>query len=141
MSRVYLVLPHEDLSDGFFFARKCCLTIFARGDCPLNMNFSLANVLDLSAPQERGMAARAATEWMEVATKVTCFVDRGIDKDMRDELERAKLRKLPIEFWRLAGGRPAVEGLHLQDIPHSPDACALCQGPIRWAEIQTEKKI
>lgn len=138
MSRVYLVLPHEDLQDGFFFARKCVLQCFARGETPLNVNFMYGNVLDLSAIQEAEMADRAAAEWMGVSTKVVCYTDRDVDLKMNAELLRARTRKLPIEFRRLLGGRPSSEGMHFRGIHHSPEDCALCLGPQRVEELKKE---
>jgi hypothetical protein len=141
LSRVYLVLPHEDLQDGFYFARKCVLQCFARGDSALNVNYAFGNVLDFNSEQERTMAARAALEWMEATERVVCYIDRGVDTEMKGELERARTRGIPIEFRRLAGGRPGTESLHFQGIPHNGVDCAICLGPERVAAARASNDL
>ena len=140
MSRVYLVLPREEIGDGFFFARKCCLQCFSRGETPLNLNFAYGAVLDMNSEQEVAMMQRAAVEWMEVSTRVVCYIDRSIDNEMKLELERARNRGLPIDFRRLAGGRPTTENLHFMGVPHSENDCALCLGPKRMAALTNEER-
>jgi hypothetical protein len=138
LSRVYLVLPHEDLQDGFVFARKCFLQCFARGELPLNLNFAYGNVLDMKSTHEVAMVDRAIVEWMELCPRVICYTDRDVNLRMNLELEWAKLRKLPIEFRRLVGGRPSSEGMHFRGIHHSPEDCTVCLGPQRMEELKRD---
>jgi hypothetical protein len=134
---VFLVLPDVSVDPGYIFARKCVLQCFARGEAPLFMGLSYDGVLDLTDEREQNMAALASTVWMQFA-KVVCYTDLRISPKMLAVLDFAKRSKLPIEFRRLAGGRPSSEGLHFQGIPHSEENCALCLGPRRWAELQAE---
>jgi hypothetical protein len=136
--RVYLVLPRENSEDGFAFARRCVLACFSRGEAALNLDFAYASVLDTQTPQERDMADVAAASWVVVATKAVCYTDRGITPEMIETLAGVKQLELPIDFRRLAGGRPGAEALHFQGIPHNESDCALCLGPKRVEELRQE---
>jgi hypothetical protein len=134
---VFLILPEERFNDGVAFARACMLQCFSRGEAPFAYA-AYAQVLDLDFPQEREMALRACVEWLGRATKAICYVDRGVTVEMRSWLDRALRRELPIEFRRLAGGRPSSETMHFQGIAHSHDDCAICLGPERVAELKRD---
>jgi hypothetical protein len=135
LSAVFLILPEERFNYGVAFARACMLQCFSRGESPFAYA-AYAQVLDLDSFQEREMALRASLIWLERSTKVICYTDRGVTPEMREWLERAVRRELPVEFRRLAGGRPSSEAMHFQGIAHSAKDCAICQGPQRVAELK-----
>lgn len=136
--RVYLVLPRESSADGFVFARRCVLACFSRGEAALNLDFAYASVIDTQSPQEREMADVAAASWAAAAIKTICYTDRGVTPEMIETLGFVRRLGLPIDFRRLAGGRPGAEALHFQGIPHNESDCAVCLGPKRVAELRKE---
>ena len=127
---VFLVLPDDAL-----FARQAMLSCFARGESPLALRIVFASVLDTKDERERQMADRAADAWMNRATKVICFTDRGITPLMISDLKIAVRNRLDVEFRRVdLTPAPLLERLHQLGVPHSPSECALCQEPFRQAQ-------
>lgn len=136
---VFLVTPQEELKDGFRFLRACVLKCFAGGDFPLSVMGSYGLSLDLTDVRELAMARASADWWMTQANAVHCFIDNGIDVEMRSTLEKAKRLKLPIKFRRVVGAAPGNESMHFAGIAHDEKDCAICLGPQRVAELKAER--
>jgi hypothetical protein len=135
MTPIFLILPRNEP----LYLRRVVLQCFARGEAPFCAMESYGLALTLQEKQERDMAVQASVAWLELVPGVVCYVDMGVTREMKDDLERAKRRGKQISFRRLVGG-VTVEAFHFQGVAHDEDQCAICRGPKLLAELTEEQR-
>jgi hypothetical protein len=108
MPRVFLCSPYAGavhINTGF--ARCCMADCLRRGEAPVapHLLYTQPFVLDDDKPEERERGMAAGMRFLAVCDLVVVYVDRGVSKGMKREIQEAMRMATPVE-WRKLSRRP-----------------------------------
>jgi hypothetical protein len=138
MKPVFLISPFAgEIEANIIYGRRCMADCFARGEAAFagHLLYTQPGVLRDEDPKERAMGIAAGHVWMELCDTAVVYLDRGLSKGMRADIERflainssiniALFEGTAIEFRFLATSARVDEAwLHQNNVPHPK--CGLC---------------
>jgi hypothetical protein len=140
MKPVFLISPFagDDLEEeaNVNYGRKCMADCFARGEAPFagHLLYTQPGVLNDKDAKERAMGIAAGHVWMNHCEVAVVYIDRGVSKGMRIDIERFIEASDSMEFRFLGSPSQVSESwLHMNNVPH-PE-CGLC---VRFSNLKGE---
>lgn len=106
MRRVILESPYAgDIKTNMKYLRTAMRDCLLRGETPFASHalYTQEGVLRDTIPEERELGMTAGWDWLDGAQAVVVYTDLGISDGMRDGIDRAKMKELPIEFRKIKG--------------------------------------
>ena len=96
-----------DVARNLRYARAALRDSLLRGESPLASHclYTQPGVLDDTLPDERRRGIAAGHAWMEKADFVAVYSDLGISRGMRQGIDEAEARKVPV-IYRTIGWLP-----------------------------------
>lgn len=144
MKRVFLISPYSgDVEANVAYARRCMkyLLTVGEGFSVFAGHLLYTQVLDDNVPAERDAGMRAAYAWLAESQLAYVFLDRGVSRGMRADVDAAQRLAVPIVYRFLdmewtsvnpgpplchSDQQPSGDWLHIQGLPHADYACATC---------------
>ena len=130
MKRVYLISPYSgDTARNVAYALKAMHHCLAAGYSPYpsHILFAASGCLDDNDPKDRDFGFQAGYAFLSTCHAAWSFMDLGVSRGIRADLDAAARLEIPIEYLSIRGGVIAVDAIHTQMLPHSHMACAACQ--------------
>lgn len=131
MKRAYLISPYSgDTERNVKYALKAMHHCFAIGYSPYASHIFLAasGCLDDNDPKDRDFGFQAGYAFLAVCEKAFVFMDLGVSRGMRADLDAARRLAIPIDYVSIvAGVVPTVDAIHRLMLPHEHMPCAACQ--------------
>ena len=92
-----------NIERNILYARECMRDCLQRGEAPFasHLLYTQAGVLDDGTPDERKLGVEAGFAWNTVAEKIVVYEDLGITGGMEQGIERAKNKKIPVEYRKI----------------------------------------
>lgn len=132
MKRVIIESPYAgDIHTNTEYARCCMSDSFRRQEAPFasHLLYTQHGILDDSNAHDRRLGTEAGFMWVHSADLVAVYVDRGISDGMRQGIERARDRGIPIE----------VRALDRAVTPEDLAAVGVAKEPryLLWLDLET----
>lgn len=128
MKRAFLISPYSgDVPRNLEYADRCQTFCFSSGWAPFAGHLQYTRVLDDNQPKDREFGMRSAYAWLSVSEAALAFMDLGVSRGMRADLDAARRLSIPIHYLSLNGALILVDPLHNMKLPHAHMPCALCQ--------------
>jgi hypothetical protein len=139
MKRVFLISPYSgDVERNLKYADKCQTFCFSSGLAPFAGHILYPRVLDDNIEKDRDFGMRSAYAWLSVADMAVAFMDLGVSRGMRADLDAARRLSVPIQYLSLNGSPILVDPIHNLKLPHAHMPCALCQIEIEQQSHNTQ---
>lgn len=108
---IYLASPYSgDVERNAAYARECMRHALAQGEVPIAPHLLFTQALDDSDHIERDAGMRAGRELIAACERLVAFVDLGISKGMKDEIEHARAIGVPVEMRKIRLDRALPSG-------------------------------
>ena len=129
MKRAFLISPYSgNVERNLAYADKCQTFCFSSGWAPFAGHLLYPRVLDDKVEKDRAFGMNSAYAWLRVSELAVAFMDLGVSRRMRADLEAAVALNIPIQYLSLNNGAPVlVDAIHQWKLPHAHMPCALCQ--------------
>ena len=128
MKRVFLISPYSgDVARNLAYADKCQTFCFSSGWAPFVGHLMYPRVLDDNEPKDREFGMSSAYAWLSISELAVAFMDLGVSRGMRADLDAARRLSIPIQYLSLNGSPILVDPIHNMKLPHAHMPCALCQ--------------
>lgn len=107
MRLVILESPYAgDVEKNVEYARRCLRDSLLRGEAPIasHLLYTQPGVLNDADPGERALGIEAGLAWHDPETTVAVvYEDLGITAGMKQGIERAIGKGIPVEFRKIGG--------------------------------------
>lgn len=113
MKIVVIASPYAgDVEDNLEYLNGCIFDSLMRDECPYASHALYPPVLDDNIPEQRERGMRAGYEQIRRADLLAVYMDRGISKGMREEINFAQKWRIPVEQrwlsrWKATAGSDA----------------------------------
>lgn len=128
MKRAFVISPYAgDVTRNVAYAQRALHYCFAAGYAPFAGHLVYPQVLNDDDPKDREFGMTSAYAFLAVCDVAFSFMDLGVSRGMRADLEAARRLKIRIEYLSITGGLPTVDVIHNMSLPHAHMPCAACQ--------------
>jgi hypothetical protein len=130
MRRAYLISPFSgDTTRNIAYALKAMHYLFAIGYSPYasHILFAASGCLDDSDAKDREFGMAAGYAFLSTCEVAFAFMDLGVSRGMRSDLDAARRLSVKIDYVSITGGLPTVDAIHQLMLPHAHLPCAMCQ--------------
>lgn len=97
----YRANTQEEIEQNVSFAQDCLRDSLLRGESPMASHLLYTQALDDNVDQERKIGIEAGIRWQSVVDYVVVYVNRGISSGMRQSIEAARARHMPVVYRNL----------------------------------------
>jgi len=130
MKRAYLISPYSgDTKKNVAYALRCMHHALSEGYSPYasHILFAASGCLNDDDPKDRDFGFRAGYAFLSTCEIALSFMDLGVSRGMRADLDASRRLDIPIRYLSLTGAIPHVDYIHTLSLPHEHMPCAMCQ--------------
>ena len=101
MRLVIIESPYAgNIAENVAYAKRCVHDCLSRGESPIisHLLFTQPGILHDDDPEDRRLGIDAGHAWYRVADACVVYTDKGTSPGMRQGIEIAQLRKVPVEY-------------------------------------------
>jgi hypothetical protein len=130
VKRAYLISPFSgDTKRNVAYALRAMHHCLQLGYSPYasHILFAASGALDDNDEKDRNFGMAAGYAFLSTCEVAFSFMDLGVSRGMRADLDAARRLTVRIDYVSLFGGVPTADMLHHLALPHEHMPCAMCQ--------------